>query len=280
MKILTIINQVQALKSSYGVYFLVVLLLILGWCDPTKKDIAVRTLPQSTWSIVYSDKFCSWLSKAYESLGMSNDIQFCGNSSWEKYFMQQRRWVEWGSWRIFFDVYWNEIGSIGQYGAWDGSIPLYPTISWVVYYFNDCNPVNIKKCDVIDLYEWKRWREWVDGRLNQSCGLLTRKMNLNPPRTGKIREYRERYALCTDDKEIFYILFTGQKNIIDQYAPWKNYNTIQYFSLSWGSLWYTTRYELGKETGLLNYITVLGNDSDKVIYSINRCVNSSLENCF
>lgn len=278
-----IINQVQRLlKIYYAILLSVVFLGILSWCSSTKIkiDVATEIIPQSTWSTINYGQICWWLSKVYESQDMSNDIQFCETSSWDKYFMLEYRWFEWGSWRIFFDVQWNKIGSIEQFGDSDGSVPLYPTISWAIYYFNDCDSVDVKKCEIIDLYDWKRWMEWADGKIDQTCDLLVNKMNLNPPKTGKIREYRDRYAVCTNDKEIFYILFTGQKNIVNEYAPWKNYNIIQYFSITWDSLWYTTKFKFQKETGLLNYVTVLGNESEKVIYSINRCVNSSLDDCF
>ena len=207
-------------KYWYKIIFIILFILLWGFFI-----YHIKFQIQSEWSqiVVSESELCPWIKNIYERWMFDNEIQKCTSDHWEKYFMIQRFWIEWGSWRDFFDLIWNQIWSISQYGAWDWTIPKNATISGKTFSWS-CVMVDLQDCGIIDLTTSYRGKKGLlkDSEYAKTCKNTIKKLWLTPPEVynNEFFTLENRYYMCTDDKQVFYIGFTGNK--IGEKKEWKN----------------------------------------------------------
>lgn len=266
---------------------LIIFILLCSWVLLFFKKQYKNTQEDSIWqenisSLSWFDtKLCSWIKYIYERWMFDSEIQKCNTDNWETYFMIQRYGIEWWSWKDFFDIWWNQIGSISQYGASDWTIPDQPTIEWKILSWS-CTMVDLKSCWIIDLSNSYRGKSWLlkESEYAKTCKTTLKKLWLEPPEefTETFFELGNRYFMCTDDKIIFYLSFTGNKIGDDGSAEYNNYDTIELYSMQWKTLWLAKEFWFKQNTNPFLWINIIQEISE--INSINRCIPMPTYDCY
>lgn len=220
-----------------------------------------------------------------KSLWNNNEFDYCTSESGENYLRIKSFWIEWWSWVNYYNIDWKNIWSISQYWEGNGTIPKNPTIVGRIFDDKDiCEKRNIKECWVISLQSSYRWKEWLikDSEYAKTCEQTIDKFWLNPNLQStdgdSMRwELSNRIFMCTDNKDIFYVLFTGTKMWDERSATYQNYRTIEYFNMEGVSLWLTTWFTLKLNGQQLHGINIL---DENVPYKIESCIYMPIYDCY